>query len=81
MRRTCRSTGRWWSSGRGGRRRPSDAPICFGIAWGSFAWQAAELHAVNWVLTSEQLFYWVEPQTSLFYALEQCRGDLTLVVA
>lgn len=53
--------------------------ICCGIVWGEFDWLSG-FHACNWVVTSEKIFYLVEPQDDSLHPASACKGSVAFVV-
>jgi len=50
-----------------------------GIIWGNFAWVQG-YHAVNLVVTKDQVLRLIEPQTDAIYEADQCQGSVGLIV-
>jgi hypothetical protein len=50
-----------------------------GIVWGNFSWVQG-YHAVNLVVTNDQVLRFIEPQTDAIYEAEQCQGSVGLIV-
>lgn len=54
--------------------------LCVGLAWGRFDWTGPEYHAVNWVVTSDEALWLIEPQTDDIYPHPRATGDIDLIV-
>lgn len=54
--------------------------LCFGIAWGHFAW-VNEYHAANWFLDADNQLFFIEPRWDTFHRVEHCRGGIDLILA
>jgi hypothetical protein len=50
-----------------------------GIIWGNFSWVQG-YHAVNLVVTNDQVLRLIEPQTDAIYEADQCQGSVGLIV-
>jgi hypothetical protein len=50
-----------------------------GIIWGNFSWVQG-YHAVNLVVTNDQVLRLIEPQTDAIYDADQCQGGVGLIV-
>ncbi len=50
-----------------------------GIIWGNFSWVQG-YHAVNLVVTDDQVLRLIEPQTDAIYKADQCNGSVELIV-
>ena len=50
-----------------------------GIIWGNLSWVQG-YHAVNLVVTNDQVLRLIEPQTDAIYEADQCQGSVGLIV-
>jgi len=49
-----------------------NCPYCFGIVWGMLPFPFP--HSMNWMITDDGAFYFVEPQREEIIPIEQCRN-------
>ncbi len=54
--------------------------LCFGMLWANFDWVEG-FHAVNWVVTSDESIWLIEPQTDDIYPHARCTGGIALLLA
>lgn len=54
------------------REKYQNAPHCFGIVWGMLPFPFP--HSMNWMVTEDRRFYFIEPQRQKIYTLDECRG-------
>jgi hypothetical protein len=47
-------------------------PHCFGIAWGLLPFPFP--HSMNWMITADKQFYFIEPQRQKIIPMDECRG-------
>lgn len=53
------------------------SPHCFGIVWGSLPGP----HAINWVITDDKQFWFVEPQNDTIYKPSNKETDVWMLLA
>lgn len=49
-----------------------NCPYCIGIVWGMLPFPFP--HSMNWMVTDDRNFYFIEPQREKIIPLEQCRN-------
>jgi len=54
------------------RSQYQNHPHCFGIVWGLLPFPFP--HSMNWMITANKKFYFVEPQRQKILKSNQCRG-------
>ncbi|MBL0716115.1 MAG: lectin MOA-related protein [Desulfosarcina sp.] len=47
-------------------------PYCFGIVWGMLPFPFP--HSMNWIVTDDKKFYFIEPQRQEVISLEKCKN-------
>lgn len=54
--------------------------LCFGMVWGDFTWING-YHAINWFIASDGIVRLIEPQSDAIYEVNQCKGNISLLLA
>ncbi|MCP3955244.1 MAG: hypothetical protein GY697_23945 [Desulfobacterales bacterium] len=54
------------------RGRYQNNPHCFGIVWGMLPFPFP--HSMNWMVTADREFYFIEPQRQKILTLDKCKG-------